>query len=84
MITPLEYDGIVKSSRNYVAWLCLALLLLAALTPFTSLLLWAIVLPLCFVFALVIAVAFFGEGEGRPSPSESDSLLPARAPPLVS
>src|ERR1035437_5762276 len=56
MVTFLEYDGIVTSSRSCIALLCLALLCLAALTPAATLLLWALVLPLCLMLSPAVAV----------------------------
>jgi hypothetical protein len=64
--------------------LCLAVLFLAVLTPLASLLLWAIVLPLCFVFLLAVAVAGVVDTEREPSQSALCLLLPARAPPVLS
>jgi hypothetical protein len=82
MITHLEYDGIVTSSRNCFALLCWVLLCLAA--PAAMLLLWAIVLPFCFAFSLAVSV------HGPVGRKHEACLpgfyipLPARAPPAVS
>ncbi len=84
MITHLEYDGIVTSSRNCIAWSCLAVLCLAALTPAAMLLLWAIVLPLCFAFSLAVAVDGLADREQAAYQPVFCSSLPPRAPPAVS
>lgn len=84
MFTYFEYDGIVMSSRNCIALLCLAVLCLAALTPAAALLLWAIVLPLCFVLSQAITIGGFVETNRKPAQPDFRSLLPARAPPARS
>ena len=84
MFTYFEYDGIVVPWRNCIALMCLAVLCLAALTPAAALLLWAIVLPLCFVFSLVITIGAFSETTPKPSQPDVRSLLQARAPPTRS
>jgi hypothetical protein len=69
----------VTSSRN-----CIALLLLAMLCLAGSLLLWAIVFPLCFAFSLAIIIAGVVDKESEVCLPEVVALLPARAPPTVS
>jgi hypothetical protein len=54
------------------------------LTPAASLLLWAFILPLCFLCSLAVVVAGIVENEREASLPDFFSLLPARAPPVVS
>ena len=72
------------SSRNCFALLCLAVLCLAALTPAASLLLWAIVLPLCFVFLPAVAIGGLIDEDLEISSRNCFLPLPARAPPVLS
>jgi hypothetical protein len=63
--------------------LLLFLLFLAALTPAASLLLWAIVLPVCFVFSAVL-VCLDADTEFQPLQRGFSFELPSRGPPVVS
>lgn len=62
-----------------MALLCVAVLCIAA-----SLLIWAIFLPFCYVLAPATAVAGLIDKEPRVSSAVSCSLVPARAPPVIS
>jgi hypothetical protein len=73
----------VASTRNCVELFFLAVICLAALTPAGSLLLWVLVLPLCFLFSAILAFASVVENEEKPSLSAFPSLLPARAPLVI-
>jgi hypothetical protein len=70
----------VTPSRNCIALLCLAMLFLVA----APLLLWAILLPLCFIFSLEESVSGPNDEEQGSFLLGSCSLLPARAPPVLS
>jgi hypothetical protein len=72
------------SSRNCIALLCLAVLCLAVLTPGASQFLCEIVLPLCFVFSLAVVGGLNADSDPAPSLPDFCSLLPARAPPVLS
>ncbi len=67
------------SPRNCIALLCLAALCLAA-----SLLFFAIIVPLCFVFSLAIVVIRLAGTEQTAIQHGFAPLLPARAPPAIS
>jgi len=70
--------------RHSIALLCLAVLCLAILTPGAVQFLWAAVLPLCFVFSLIVTIAGIVDPEREPSLPDFSPLLPARAPPAIS
>jgi hypothetical protein len=62
----------------------LAALCLAILTPAAAQILWAVVLPVCFVFSLAVTIAGIVDLEREPSLADFSPLLPARAPPALS
>jgi hypothetical protein len=84
IVTSFEYDGIVMSSRNCIALLCLAVLCFAALTPGASHFLYEIVPALCFVFSLSAVIGGTVDAEQKIILPDLCSLLPARAPPVLS
>jgi hypothetical protein len=70
--------------RNSLALLCLAALLLTALTPIAPILFWAILIP--FLIAITLTVVFVQRTVGRQNPPQLylTTLLPSRAPPAAS
>ena len=71
------------SSRKLVALFCLATLLLAALTPASSVLLFAIVVPLLLIVGLVAVMPLERQEEGRKAPIFFHlAAIPSRAPPV--
>jgi hypothetical protein len=74
MITHIEYEGIVTPSRSRIALLYLAVLCMAVLTPVAPVLLWAIVLPLCFAFSLAVVVSRTMDAAQEPTQPDFRSL----------
>jgi hypothetical protein len=71
-------------ARRFVVFLCLALVLLAAVTPAASGLFYAILVPLWLFVAFILAVPLRREAEvSKPLLFPFLSFLPSRAPPIA-
>lgn len=68
--------------RRLMIYVCLAVVLAAALTPFTSTLAWAVLNPVLLFFALVVAITLaFEFGPRHAQPLALLSVASSRAPP---
>jgi hypothetical protein len=71
------------SLRKLLAFFCVVAVLLAALTPVSASLLWAILVPLLFVVGIAQLVSLERRSEENKIPTLSClPVLPSRAPPI--
>ena len=72
------------TARKLIAVLCLVAVLWAAITPASSSLLWAVVIPILLFFSALVVVTLDRRPEQREIPTFSFlTVISSRAPPVI-